>query len=84
MVDRQHVRMRKIMKEISCRSIPSYGHPIPLLFSRAREQITGLAANILEGKGTPSRQSVICQTRPRNHEKITVWPCLEVTSGPCF
>ena len=26
MVDRQHVRMRKIMKEISCRSIPSYGH----------------------------------------------------------
>ena len=28
MVDRQHVRMRKIMKEISCRSIPSYGHPI--------------------------------------------------------
>ena len=33
MVDRQHVRMRKIMKEISCRSIPSYGHPIGNLFS---------------------------------------------------
>ena len=35
MVDRQHVRMRKIMKEISCRSIPSYGHPI-LFYFRAR------------------------------------------------
>jgi len=31
---------RKIMKEISCRSIPSYGHPIGNLFSLGLDGMT--------------------------------------------
>ena len=46
-VDRQHVRMRKIMKEISCRSIPfTHLPPLPVLLARAP---------LCEGERCPAR-----------------------------
>ena len=52
-------RMRKIMKEISCRSIPSYGHPIGNLFSYEfgmtdRRKIPNLGATWSQKKILPA------------------------------